>query len=195
MFQVRIHGRGGQGVVSGAEMLSVAAFLEGRYAQAFPSFGSERMGAPVMAFCRIDDREIRLREPVMEPDALIIQDPTLLHQVDLFNGFGPRGYILLNSTRAFEALGLTEFLRKLRFERVCTLPATEIALKHVGRAVPNVPLLAGFAAISGVVRLPSVVSAIRDKFPGPLAEKNVAAAEEAYAMVKKIRETADAQAN
>ena len=86
MFQIRIHGRGGQGVVSGAEMLSVAAFLEGRYAQAFPSFGSERMGAPVMAFCRIDDKEIRLREPVLAPDALIIQDPTLLHQVDLFNG-------------------------------------------------------------------------------------------------------------
>ena len=90
MFQIRIHGRGGQGVVSGAEMLSVAAFLEGRYAQAFPSFGSERMGAPVMAFCRIDDKEIRLREPVLEPDALIIQDPTLLHQVDLFKGLRPR---------------------------------------------------------------------------------------------------------
>ena len=78
MFQVRIHGRGGQGVVSAAEMLSIAAFDEGRYAQAFPSFGSERMGAPVAAFCRIDDREIRLREPVMQPDALIVQDPTLL---------------------------------------------------------------------------------------------------------------------
>ena len=74
MFQIRIHGRGGQGVVSGAELLSVAAFLEGRHAQAFPSFGSERMGAPVMAFCRIDDKEIRLREPVLDPDALIIQD-------------------------------------------------------------------------------------------------------------------------
>ena len=89
MFQVRIHGRGGQGVVSAAEMLSVAAFLEGKHAQAFPSFGSERMGAPVMAFCRIADREIRLREPVMTPDALIIQDPTLLHQVDLFSGLAP----------------------------------------------------------------------------------------------------------
>src|ERR1700674_923617 len=85
MFQVRMHGRGGQGVVSGAEMLSCAAFLEGHFAQAFPSFGSERMGAPVMAFCRIDDKEIRLREPVLDPDALIVQDQTLLHQVDLFN--------------------------------------------------------------------------------------------------------------
>ena len=104
MFQVRIHGRGGQGVVSGAEMLSVAAFVEGRFAQAFPSFGSERMGAPVMAFCRIDLKEIRLREPVLEPDAVIIQDPTLLHQVDLFQGLRDRGYILINSTRSFEDL-------------------------------------------------------------------------------------------
>src|ERR1700687_3327873 len=105
MFQIRIHGRGGQGVVSGAEMLSVAAFLEGRYAQAFPSFGSERMGAPVMAFCRIDDKEIRLREPVLAPDALIIQDQTLLHQVDLFSGLPVRGYILLNSVKTLDELG------------------------------------------------------------------------------------------
>ena len=75
MFQVRIHGRGGQGVVTAAELLSVAAFLEGKHAQAFPSFGSERMGAPVVSFCRIDDKEIRLREPILEPDGLIVQDP------------------------------------------------------------------------------------------------------------------------
>ena len=83
MFEVRIHGRGGQGVVTAAEMLSVAAFLEGRHAQAFPSFGSERMGAPVVAYCRISDKEIRLREPVLKPNALIVQDPTLLNQVDV----------------------------------------------------------------------------------------------------------------
>src|SRR5512144_2623240 len=102
MFQVRIHGRGGQGVVSGAELLSVAGFLEGRYAQAFPSFGSARMGAPVMAFCRLDDKEIRLREPVLEPDALIVQDATLLHQVELFNGLPPRGRVLINSPRGLD---------------------------------------------------------------------------------------------
>src|SRR5690242_21796583 len=101
MFQIRIHGRGGQGVVTAAELLSVAAFLQGKYAQAFPSFGSERMGAPVMAFCRIDDRAIRLREPVTAPDALLIQDPTLLHTVNLFDGLAPGGYILMNSTRTF----------------------------------------------------------------------------------------------
>ena len=80
MFEVRIHGRGGQGVVTAAEMLSIAAFEEGHHAQAFPSFGSERTGAPVVAFCRVSDREIRLREPIMNPDALIVQDPTLLRQ-------------------------------------------------------------------------------------------------------------------
>ena len=192
MFQVRIHGRGGQGVVSGAELLSVAAFLEGRYAQAFPSFGSERMGAPVMAFCRIDTREIRLREPVMEPDALIIQDPTLLHQVDLFNGLNKEGFILLNSTRTFEELGLAGFVGGFRPDRLCTLPATEIALKHVGRPVPNVPLLAAFAAITGQIRQESVIKAIREKFPSAIAEKNVAAAMEAAALASKAMETANA---
>jgi pyruvate ferredoxin oxidoreductase gamma subunit len=192
MFQVRIHGRGGQGVVSGAELLSVAGFLEGRHAQAFPSFGSERMGAPVIAYCRLDDKEIRLREPVLEPDALIIQDSTLLHQVDLFTGLQPDGYILLNSMRSFEELGLSEFTGSFRRSRLCTVHATEIAMKHVGRAVPNVPLLGGFAAISGQIRLESVVAAIREKFPHVVAEKNVAAAAEAFEIVSKLRETADA---
>ncbi len=192
MFQVRIHGRGGQGVVSGAEMLSIAAFQEGRYAQAFPSFGSERMGAPVMAFCRIDDKEIRLREPVMQPDALIIQDPTLLHQVDLFRGVNTSGYILINSTRSFEELGLGEFTREFARHRLCTVPATEIAMKHVGRPMPNVPLLGGFAAVSGWVRLDSVIAAIRTKFPPKIAEPNVAAAAEAYAAAMKVREAAHA---
>src|SRR5512144_453643 len=102
MFQVRFHGRGGQGVVTAAELLSIAAFAQGRHAQAFPSFGSERTGAPVVAFCRIDEREIRLREPVMTPDALIIQDSTLLQQVEVFQGLQPDGYVLINSTRSFD---------------------------------------------------------------------------------------------
>jgi len=184
MFQVRIHGRGGQGVVTGAEMLSIAAFLEGKHAQAFPSFGSERTGAPVVAFCRIDDKEIRLREPIMQPDALIIQDPTLLHQVDVLSGLKQaEGYILINTNRSFEELGLGEFVKAMRHDRLVSLPATELSLKHVGRAVPNVPLLGGFAAASGLISLASVVSAIRDKFSGKVAEGNIAAATEAYKLV------------
>ena len=192
MFQVRIHGRGGQGVVSGAEMMSVAAFLEGRYAQAFPSFGSERMGAPVMAFCRIDDKEIRLREPVLAPDALIIQDSTLLHQVDLFSGLPARGVVLINSRRSIDALGLGGFVRGVQHYQVYALPATSLALEHVGRAVPNVPLLAGFAAVTGVITLPSVLAAIRGKFPAAIAERNVAAARAAFDAATRIKETVDA---
>jgi pyruvate ferredoxin oxidoreductase gamma subunit len=188
MFQIRIHGRGGQGVVSGAELLSVAAFLEGRHAQAFPSFGSERMGAPVMAFCRIDDKEIRLREPVLEPDALIIQDATLLHQVDLFNGLRPRACILINSAHGTDDLGLDALTRGVQQYRLYTVAATDLAIKHVGRKVPNVPLLAGFAAVTGVIGLDSLVRAIRDKFPGPVAERNVAAANEAFAVAKQTKE-------
>lgn len=192
MYQVRIHGRGGQGVVSGAELLSVAAFLEGRYAQAFPSFGSERMGAPVMAFCRIDDKEIRLREPVVTPDALIIQDPTLLHQVDLFKGLQPAGLILINSMRSIADLGLDELVRGANRFRLFQVPATELAQKHVGRAVPNAALLGGFAAVGGQIALESVVAAIRAKFPGKVAEGNVAAASEAFALAQQRREPAHA---
>jgi pyruvate ferredoxin oxidoreductase gamma subunit len=196
MFQVRIHGRGGQGVVSAAEVLSVAAFDEGRHAQAFPSFGSERMGAPVMAFCRMDDREIRLREPVMQPDALIIQDPTLMHQVDLFCGLSRKGYILVNSTRDLESLGIAEYAQKFPAKHVCTVPATEFALKHVGRPLPNAALLGGFAAITGQLRFESVAKAIREKFPGKVGEANVAAAQAAYDhVVSLIGEPQHAQAD
>ncbi len=188
MFQVRIHGRGGQGVVTAAEMLSIAAFDEGRHAQAFPSFGSERTGAPVVAFCRIADKEIRLREPIMAPDALIIQDPTLLHQVDVFSGLKPDGYILINTSKTFDELGLADLIRDRHPERLCTVPATEIALRHVGRPVPNVPLLGGFAAVSGILKLESVVKAINDRFSGKVAAGNVAAATEAYDTVRKALE-------
>jgi pyruvate ferredoxin oxidoreductase gamma subunit len=180
MFQVRIHGRGGQGVVSAAEILSVAAFLEGRHAQAFPSFGSERMGAPVVAFCRIDSREIRLREPVMQPDAVIIQDPTLLHQVQLFSGLAPEGYILVNSSRDFDALGIAEFVAGFPKGRARTVPATDLAMKHVGRPLPNAALLGGLAAITGVLRLDSIEKAILEKFPGRIGEANAAAARAAF---------------
>lgn len=180
MFEIRLHGRGGQGVVTGAELLSVAAFDEGKHAQAIPSFGSERMGAPVVSFCRIDDHEIRLREPILEPDAVIIQDPTLLHSIDVFSGLNPEGYILINSTRSFEELGIAEFAERFPPHHVCDIGATDLALKHVGRPVPNAALLGGFAAISGLLAFDSVAKAIRGKFPGPVGDANVAAAREAY---------------
>ena len=194
MLQIRIHGRGGQGVVTAAEMLSLAAFEQGRHAQAFPSFGSERTGAPVVAFCRIDDQEIRLREPIMAPDVLIVQDPTLLHQVDVFQGLKPDGYVLINTRRSFDELGLGEISQRFRHERLITVPATDIAIKHLGRPLPNAVLLGGFAALSGLITLEAVEHAIRHKFNGRVAESNVAGANEAFTYVKnEMMELAHAQ--
>ena len=158
----------------------MAAFLEQRHAQAFPSFGSERMGAPVISYCRIDDQAIRLREPILEPDAVIIQDPTLLHSIDVFSGLNPEGYILINSTRSFEELGIAEFVKRFPPHHVCDIGATDLAMKHVGRPVPNAALLGGFAAITKLIAFDSVAKAIRGKFPGPIGDANVAAAREAY---------------
>jgi len=183
VFQVRIHGRGGQGVVTAAELLSVAAFAEGRHAQAFPTFGSERTGAPVVSFCRIDDEPIRAREPIAEPDALIVQDPTLLHQVDLFAGLGPDAYVLINSSHAITGLGLADLCERFRPERLLTVPATALAREHVGRPLPNAVLLGAFAAFAGVVSIESVAKALRERFPGPVGEANVAGAEAAFGYV------------
>jgi pyruvate ferredoxin oxidoreductase gamma subunit len=205
MFQVRFHGRGGQGVVTAAELLSVAAFLEGRHAQAFPSFGSERMGAPVMSFCRIADAPIRTREPVTEPDALIIQDPTLLHQAEVFAGFRPPepgaasgrgGYLLINTSRGCDQLALAEFVGSLRPERLLTVPATQLALKHLGRPLPGAVLLGGLAALTGVVGLDAVLAAIEERFSGKVAAGNAAAARAAFGYVLAEREElAGAQAD
>jgi pyruvate ferredoxin oxidoreductase gamma subunit len=185
VFQVRIHGRGGQGAVTAAEMLSVAAFIEGRHAQAFPSFGSERTGAPVVSFCRIDEVPIRNREPIAKPDALIVQDPTLLHQVDVFGGLGPDGCVLINSTKDPEALGLAELAGRVRSERLVTIPATEIAREHLGRPLPNAVLLGAFAAFTGVISLDSVLGAIRRRFNGPIGDRNAAGAAAADEYVRE----------
>jgi pyruvate ferredoxin oxidoreductase gamma subunit len=162
MFQIRIHGRGGQGVVTAAELLSVAAFTEGHHAQAFPSFGSERTGAPVAAFCRIDDRPIRTREPVVAPDFVIIQDATLLGHVDALAGLRPDGGVLVNAPDGVPVIG--------------------------GALHPTPALLGGFAAATGRLRLESVVAAIRGRFSERVAAGNIAAAREAYEMVRAAKE-------
>jgi pyruvate ferredoxin oxidoreductase gamma subunit len=188
MFSVRFHGRGGQGVVTAAELLAAAAFSEDKYAQAFPSFGSERMGAPVMSFCRIDDKPIRTHEPVTEPDALIVQDPTLLHQADLLAGLSGKGYILVNSTQGFGELGLDEFIKDFSRDRLLVVPASRLAMTHLGRPMPGAVMLGGFAAITEAVSLDSVVAAITGRFNGKIADGNVAAARAAYAYVLDERE-------
>ena len=185
MFEVRIHGRGGQGAVTAAEILSVAAFDEGRNAQAFPTFGSERSGAPVVAFCRIDDKPIRNHEPVAHPDALIIQDPTLLHQVKVFEGVSEDAFVLINTSRSLGELGIDEYADRFGPGHLATVPATEFARERLGRPLPNAALLGGFAAMTGVVSIDAVLSAVRARFRGPVGEANALAAQDAHDHLRK----------
>ena len=180
MFQVRIHGRGGQGVVTAAEMLSVAAFHEGRHAQAFPSFGSERTGAPVVSYCRIDDRPIRVREPITAPDALIVQDPTVLSLPGVVKGLAPGASLIVNSTRSCAEFMREPWAAELTTQSLYVVAAGEIAREHLGRPLPNAALLGAFAGITHQVSPDAVEHAIREAFAGAVAEANVAAARAAF---------------
>jgi pyruvate ferredoxin oxidoreductase gamma subunit len=165
-------------------MLSIAAFFEERHAQAFPSFGSERTGAPVVAFCRIADKEIRLREPILEPDCLIVQDPTLFKVIDVFAGLRDGGYLLVNTNKTFAELHIAQIAERLPKGHAVIVPATEIAMKHVGRPVPNAALLGAFAALTDFVQLGSVERAIEQALSGGIGAANIAAAREAHEFVQ-----------
>jgi pyruvate ferredoxin oxidoreductase gamma subunit len=184
MFQIRIHGRGGQGVVTAAELLAQAGFSEKKHAQAFPSFGSERTGAPVVAFCRISENSIRAREPISHPDALIVQDATLLRQIDVFAGLVPNGYVLINSKSTREELGISDGV--ISNSRTLIVPATEIAMEHLGKPVPNAVLLGAFSAFTEMISIESVVNSINEKFKPKVAQSNAKAAQEAFDYVKKM---------
>jgi len=177
--------------VTAADLLAGAAFEEGSYAQSFPSFGSERTGAPVVAYCRLSDREIRTREPVVNPDCLLIIDPTLIHQVDLLSGLRADGFVLVNTARPMSELEVGRLLSGQRPSRLVTAPATDVALTRIGRPLPNAALLGGFAALTGQVSLHAVCTAIRTRFGHNhgLAEANVAAASDLYDHVRASMET------
>lgn len=179
MIEIRIHGRGGQGNVAAAELLANAAFRDGKFAQAFPSFGAERVGAPVQAFVRIDDKHIRTREEVRQPDYLIIQDQYLVDTVPVLDGLKPGGLVLVNAEKRGEDLQLKT---KATVE---TIPATEIALEIVGRPIPNAIMIGAFCSITGLVSMEAVQQAILAKFPGKVGENNVAAMERARELIQK----------
>ena len=179
MIEIRIHGRGGQGNVAAAELLSVAAFKDGKFAQAFPSFGAERIGAPVQAFVRIDDKKIRTREDVRTPDYLIVQDSSLIETVPVLEGLKPDGLIMVNSDRPPEELNIKTTAT------IETIPATEIALEIIGRPIPNAVMIGAFCSITGLVSLDAVQEAIMGKFPGRVGENNVAALKRAHEIMQK----------
>jgi len=182
VFNVRFHGRGGQGVVTAAELLSVAAFDSGLHAQAFPTFGSERTGAPVVAFCRIDDAPIGFHEPIDQPSAVVVQDPTLLRSVPVLQGADETTYFLMNTSRPLDRLGLDEE-GVLSPDRVAAIAATDMARAVLGRPVPNTALLGALCALTDVVPLDALLAAIRQRFTGGVADGNAELASMAHAEV------------
>jgi pyruvate ferredoxin oxidoreductase gamma subunit len=176
MIEIRFHGRGGQGAVVSAEMLAVSAIEEGKYAQAFPSFGPERRGAPVVAFCRVDDGPILVREPVTEPDLVVVLDPTVLRVVNVASGLKPGGKIAVNTCKPPEEIARTYGFSDCS---LATVDANEIALRIIGRAITNTAMLGALLKAEPVVRLESIFEQIRERFPA-IAEKNIKALQTAY---------------
>ena len=168
--------------MAAAELLSIAAFKDGKFAQAFPSFGAERIGAPVQAFVRIDDKKIRTREEVRTPDYLIVQDYHLIGAVPVLEGIKPDGLVLINAEQKAEDLNIKTTAR------VDTIPATEIALEIIGRPIPNAIMIGAFCSITGLISIDAVQEAIMEKFPGRVGENNVAALERAVEIMEKRKD-------
>jgi len=171
MIEVRIHGRGGQGSVVAAELMALAAFEDGKFSQAFPAFGAERRGAPVMAFVRIDEKAIRTKEYVYAPNYVIVQDATLVGSVDVVKGLRKGGIVIVNTPA--ESI-------KINGAKVLTIDATKIAKEVIGRPIVNTTLLGAFVGFTGEIKLESLIKAVRERFPGALGEKNIAAIEKVY---------------
>lgn len=177
IIAVRIHGRGGQGVVTAAELMAMAAWEEGLYVQAFPTFGSERMGAPVAGFVRLSREPVRTPYQVYEPHYVIVQDPTLVGAVDLTGGLKDGGLVLVNSEGEDPKFTLPSGVR------LTTVPATQIALEELGQNRPNTALLGAFAALTGLFGLAAIEKAVRLRFEAAAAA-NLRAAERGYNQVK-----------
>lgn len=181
MKEIRLHARAGHGMVTGAELIALAANHEGKYSQAFPFFGSEKRGPPVEAYCRIDEKPILIHEEIAEPDVVIVGDASVMDAVDVCSGLRSNGIVIVNSVKTPAELGL-------KAKRVFAVPATEVALKHFGKPIFNTVMLGAFCKVTDIVKIESVKWAIREsfekKFPQALIDANIAAVQDVYDMVK-----------
>ena len=178
MHQIRIHGRGGQGVVTAAELIAMAAFYDGKISQAFHYFGVERTGAPIEAYARIDDKPIRLREQVNEPDIIIVQDPALLDTIDIARGASQKTLVIINSSKNKNKININ-----IPPKNIFIVDATKIAMEKIGRNIVNTTILGAFAKATSLVSLDSLKKAVRKKFGDKgeqVVNKNISAIEEAY---------------
>lgn len=176
LIEIRWHGRGGQGAVTSAELVAQAAISEGKYGQAFPAFGPERRGAPVLAFVRIGTREpIKIRAGITTPDVVVVLDPGLLRIMNVASGLKPHGVLIINTKRSFEDLE-SEFKFSHRLAKV---DATHIARELLGVTIVNTTMIGALLKATGVVNLESLTEPLQHRF-GRLAERNMNAMKRAY---------------
>jgi 2-oxoacid:acceptor oxidoreductase gamma subunit (pyruvate/2-ketoisovalerate family)/2-oxoacid:acceptor oxidoreductase delta subunit (pyruvate/2-ketoisovalerate family) len=174
LIEIRLHGRGGQGAVTASRIIATAAYEEGQYSQAIPMYGTERRGAPLTAFVRIDNQRVRERSLVHNPDVSIVLDPLIAKQQAVVENLKPGGLVLLNTTYKPEEIKLGGDFK------VATVDATTIALETLGRPITNTAILGAFAKITGQVKLESIEKAIKKYFPGRLGDMNIAAVRRSY---------------
>ncbi|MBM4462679.1 MAG: pyruvate synthase [Chloroflexi bacterium] len=177
MLELRLHGRGGQGAVTSAELLALAAIAEGKYALAFPTFGPERRGAPVQAFVRTDNKPIRIRAEVRQPDAVVVLDPGLLNIVDVSSGLKEKGIVIVNTKKT------PEQIKSLFGNRwsVATVDASTIALKTLGVPIVNTTMLGAIIKATSVVEISSLEEPLKHRF-GERAGRNLEACKKAFEM-------------
>lgn len=175
MIEIRFHGRGGQGAVTSAELTALAAIEQGKFAQAFPSFGPERRGAPVMAFVRVSDTQIRTREKVYSPNIVVVLDSTLLQIVDVEAGTGDDGLVVLNTRMSTQEVREKTHLKR----RLALVDASTIAMETMRVPITNTTMLGALVKASGLMPIEALREPIRNRF-GPIAEKNMAACLRAF---------------
>ncbi len=159
MIEIRIHGRGGQGSVTAAQLLAISAFHDGKMSQAFPRFGVERRGAPVEAFCRIDDSPVNVRSQVYTPDLLLVLEPSLLEAVDVTAGLKEGANIIINTSRPITDKKYSKF-------KVHCVDASKVALDIFKANIVNTSILGAFSKVTGVVTIGAINKAIEERFEG-----------------------------
>jgi len=185
-IEIRWHGRGGQGVWTASNILAEAAIREGKHAQSFPTFGPERMGAPIMAFTRISDDVIEVHSGIYEPDVVVVLDPTLLGTINVLEGLKKDGVLILN----YKSTDIEELSRlmgaNLRNYKTYVVSATEIAIKILGRGITNTAMLGALVKVIPLVNLDTIFEVVKERFRAPIAEKNIEVIKAAYEETKEV---------
>lgn len=174
MIEICFYGRGGQGAVTAAQILAKAAGYMDKYSQAFPAFGPERRGAPVKAFCRIDDKEITIRSQVYEPDYMVVLDSSLLNSNNSSSDLPEKSVLIIN----------TKKMENKMKQKYHVFDATSLALEILGRDIVNTAMLGAFAKITGLVSLESMLAILGEVFKGKVLDMNKKLIDEAYKKVE-----------